>query len=84
MQYEKAVLRTTWSCFFIFLRRNLDLGCVNTSYLGTIISLGDDVQIIVGITVKDTDMKNEIDKLSVEKYTVIPAANKAFQQLENN
>lgn len=42
------------------------------------------MQIIVGITVKDTDMKNEIDKLSVEKYTVIPAANKTFQQLENN
>ena len=32
----------------------------------------------------NTDTKNEIDKLPIEKYTVIPVANKAFQKLENN
>ena len=53
-------------------------------FFDSIISLGDEVQIIVGITVKDTDTKNEIDKLPTEKYTVIPVANKAFQKLVNN
>lgn len=52
-------------------------------FFDSIISLGDAVQIIVGITVKDTDTKNEIEKLPRDKYTVIPVANKAFQKLEN-
>ena len=40
------------------------------------------IEIIVGITVKDTDTKSEIKKLPIELYHIIPIPNKAFQKIK--
>lgn len=47
----------------------------------SLLNLGNNTQIIVGITVKDTDTKLEIEKLPTELYHIIPIANKAFQKI---
>lgn len=39
------------------------------------------MQIIVGITIKDSDTRKEIEKLPNESYHLIEIANKAFQKL---
>lgn len=51
-------------------------------FFNSIINLGKSTQIIVGITVKDTDTKSEIEKLPAESYRIIPIANKAFQKIQ--
>ena len=51
-------------------------------FFNSIINLGKSAQIIVGITVKDTDTKSEIEKLPIELYRIIPIANKAFQKIQ--
>lgn len=51
-------------------------------FFNSIISLGKSTQIIVGITVKDTDTKSEIEKLPTEQYRIIHIANKAFQKIQ--
>ena len=50
-------------------------------FFNSIINLGNTTQIIVGITVKDTDTKSEIEKLPKELYHIVPIANKAFQKV---
>lgn len=51
-------------------------------FFDSLIALENSAQIIVGITVKDTDTKREIETLPAGKYKVIPVANKAIQKLE--
>ena len=51
-------------------------------FFDSIIALGSSTQIVVGITVKDTDTKREIETLPADKYRIIAVANKAFQKLE--
>lgn len=50
-------------------------------FFNSLLDLGESTQIIVGITVKDTDTKSEIEKLPTELYHIIPIANKAFQKI---
>lgn len=50
-------------------------------FFNSLLDLGKTTQIIVGITVKDTDTKSEIEKLPTELYHIIPIANKAFQKV---
>ena len=47
----------------------------------SLLDLGKSTQIIVGITIKDTDTRLEIEKLPTELYHIIPIANKAFQKI---
>ena len=51
-------------------------------FFDSMITLGNSAQIVVGITVKDTDTKREIGKLPADKYRAIAVANKAFKKLE--
>jgi len=50
-------------------------------FFNSLIELGNNVQIIVGITIKDSDTRKEIEKLPNESYHLIEIANKAFQKL---
>ena len=50
-------------------------------FFNSLLDLGEKSQIIVGITVKDTDTKSEIEKLPTELYHIIPIASKAFQKI---
>ena len=52
------------------------------NFFDSLLRLGNNTQIIVGITVKDTDTKSEIKKLPIELYHIIPIANKAFQKIK--
>ena len=51
-------------------------------FFKSLLDLGNTTQIIVGITVKDTDTKSEIEKLPAELYHIIHIANKAFQRVK--
>ena len=50
-------------------------------FFKSIIEVGNTAQIIVGITVKDTETKSEIEKLPSKKYRIIKVKNKAFQEI---
>lgn len=50
-------------------------------FLESIVELGKNSQIIVGITVKDSDTEKTIEKLEENTYHLIKVKNKAFQKL---
>lgn len=50
-------------------------------FFKSLLNLGNTTQTIVGITVKDTDTKSEIEKLPAELYHIIHITNKAFQRV---
>lgn len=51
-------------------------------FFKSLLNFGKTSQIIVGITVKDTDTKLEIQKLPKELYHIIQVKNKAFQKID--
>lgn len=50
-------------------------------FFNSIINLQDECQIIIGITIKDSDTKAIIDELNKEKYNLIKIEEKAFKKL---
>lgn len=50
-------------------------------FFNSIIKFGNNVQIIIGITIEDNDTKRLINGLNKEKYHLIKVQNKAFQKL---
>lgn len=55
-----------------------------SSFFDSIICLSDKCQVIMGITLKDSDTKNVIEKLPKEKYKRVNVPNKAFQLQKEN
>lgn len=50
-------------------------------FLDSIVQLGENCQIIIGITVKDSDTQKIIDKIDAKNCHLIKVKNKAFQKL---
>ena len=50
-------------------------------FLDSIVQLGKNCQIIIGITVKDSDTQKIIDKIDAKNCHLIKVKNKAFQKL---
>lgn len=53
------------------------------NFFNSILKLGNNCQIIIGITIKDIDTKKTIEGLGKDKYNLIKVKNKAFQKLED-
>lgn len=51
-------------------------------FFESILQLGDSCQIIIGITVKNSDTQKAIEKLEEGSYNLIEVKNKAFQKLD--
>ncbi len=51
-------------------------------FFESILQLGTGCQTIIGITVKDIDTKNTIEKLDKGTYHIVNVKNKAFQKLD--
>lgn len=51
-------------------------------FLESIIELGNKCQVIVGITIKDSDTKRTIEKLDNKVYNLVTVKNKAFQRID--
>lgn len=50
-------------------------------FFNSIINFGNNVQVIIGITIEDNDTQKLIDDLNEEDYHLIKVKNKAFQKL---
>ena len=53
------------------------------AFFDQIIKMGDSIQVIMGITIKDGDTKAEIEKLPKDSYRKIVVPNRAFQKLND-